>query len=150
MTNYRLCPEKPNRSNPRRFTARDVKRIIGYVDDSPVNIIADVAIALGFGALICLAAKVIQNGLALSVLATRIAGALAASAVLNAVIQILSRGVFLKVPLINQAVIILTVLVANSDALKSAVDGLIDTEEIDKVSAFLSELCDVIDLRGKL
>lgn len=145
------CYNKPNRKNPRVFTANDVARISRYaIDDgaSALQILAFVAISTGFGYVFCRAAKAVDTATSVSRVIVRIAGVLAASKLVDFLLTVVTRGAFSRLPVINRiaAAVILAVGVSEG-VYKLAKDFIDDESMVVEFSDLTHELCSIVKAR---
>ena len=148
------CYNKPNRTNARHFSARDVERIAKYAvrDGADVKrIIAAIAVAAGVGYLLCKASKVIQAYTTIAGLTRTIAVSVATAVLIDRAIQWLSRGYLQKLPFVRQLLVALTALsvyIAATDSLTGDDVGVVvdAVGNVTDIADFLQGICDYIDV----
>lgn len=143
-----VCINRPNRKNPRYFTAKDVKRIAKYaLDDgaSAFEIFAGVGFAMGLGYLFCVAARTIDNMASLNRLILRIAGITALGKLVDFILTVLSSGAYKRLKLTPRIGIAFIVMAAIVEPIMRGAKTLVEDAEI-MVSASekVHELCDKI------
>jgi len=143
-----VCYNRPNRKNPRVFTAKDVKRISKYALDDGANafeILAGVGFALGLGYLFCVAARTIDNSASIYRLVLRIAGITALGKFVDFVLTVLTSGAFKRIGALPRFGTVLLVIAAIIEPLLRGMGTLIsDAEIILSASETVHHLCDRI------
>jgi hypothetical protein len=136
---------KPNRTKARVFTARDVRRIAKYaIDDgaSPVDVLAGVAVFAGFGWILCVASRALDNSLSILRWAIKVGGIVAIQQVLDFLLTVVSKGLYKKLPKTTlAATLIILVLSTAEDILKALSSLLDDALLIDTAVEPLHQLC---------
>jgi len=127
------------------FTARDVGRIAKYSAEdgaSDVEILAEVAVALGYGWVICTAAKALNDALNVTSALIKIGGALAVSKLLDFLLTVISSGTFKKLA-VNKVIALLIVLAtATLESLIKAARSMIDkSAQIKQAAGQVRDLC---------
>ena len=150
----KVCYYKPNRSKPRKFTASDVARIARYAEkdgSGAARILAEVVVVLGFGVLVCKAAKVVAAYTTITGALKTVSVSVATAVFIDRAIQILSKGYLAKLPFVRQALVALTALAAyiaatdaiTGDDIEVVADAI---GSVSDVAEFLNELCDYVDV----
>lgn len=151
-----VCVNRPNRTNPRPFSEKDLERIAGYVNRDGISwlrIIAVILVTSGFAVLFCRFARAIENVLGILRIIREIAAVLAATAAINAIIIWLSRAKNVPIPIVSTIIGWLLVLFLAIRALAKGAAGLAsDLETIEDSAGWVSEICDhigdILTLRG--
>jgi len=140
-----VCVNRPNRTNPRKFTAKDVARISRYAaaDGSAVpEIIAGVLVALGLGYVVCALSRAIDNTLGILGIIKQLAALLAGAALTRALLAILERGLGVPIPPLRAAIVGLITLVLAIQALSKGAAALVsDLETIEDAASTIHDWC---------
>lgn len=114
---------KPNRSHPRHFTIKDLTRLTKYVErDSGLSkqeIFVYMAVALGFGTLLCKAARGIASMLTIMFWLEKITATLALGQLTTLIIQVLIKAKLVAPVGVN-------ILLAIAIAAITLIDGIVN------------------------
>lgn len=140
------CYDKPNRTEPRRYTDSDLKRIAGYVQRStganPWVLVATVAGGLGVGALLCRLADVWQTWTSLFSFLTRAGGLLATATLIRILFTNILRTPLARIPLVTAiALAIIAVMVLIERVLQAMIEAIGDAAFVNEVSEVLNTMC---------
>lgn len=140
------CFTRPFRAKPRVFTEKDVARIARYVVKggvSPLKVVGVVAGVLGFGWILCIAARAIDNAFTLTKFIAKIGGILALSRLIDFFLTVFTSGAFQRLARVARVSALVLLLIAVMDGLRKAISGVIgDAAIIEEASGFLHEACD--------
>lgn len=140
-----VCINRPNRKNPRYFTAKDVKRIAKYAQQdgaNPFEILAGVGFSVGLGYVFCVAARTIDNMASLSRLILRIAGITALGRFVDFVLTVLSSGAYKRLAKVKRIGLVLVIVAAIVEPILRGAKTLVEDAEIMvSASELVHDLC---------
>jgi len=144
-----VCYNKPNRSKPRVFTAKDVARIAKYASEDgadPRNIAVMVISALGLGYVICASAKAVNSAAGIAGLIVKIGGVLAVGKIVDFLLSVVTNGFFKKLPIVKRYLAVVVLALAVSEGILKAVQNLMNDASIISGAVELSnDLCERIN-----
>jgi len=144
-----VCVNRPNRSEPRHFTPKDVARISRYAAERHTvrNIFVAVIVGLGLGASVCVLARAVNRTLGvvglIKQLAALLASAAAAKALLN-LLQRLTRLPIARTPLI--ATVLITLYFVINAIVKGAASLASDLETIEDFAGKINDICEAVEI----
>jgi hypothetical protein len=141
------CYYKPNRTKPRRFTEKDVKRIAKYADNgsNKYRIAAEVLTALGLGAGFCIAAKFVTDYQKVIRIIKEVGSILAVKQVITVILRMLGDKAILAIPFVNRvAILAIVVVLAIEKVIDLIADVVEEAEAVDDVIDTLNNLCQSI------
>jgi len=140
-----VCFNRPYRSKPRVYTLSDVARIAKYTQKSgatPLQIIGTVAGVLGFGWLLCFAARSIDNAFTLTRFLAKIGGLLAFSKLMDFLLTVLTSGAFQRLARIAKISAVVALFIAVANGIVKAVTSIAnDAAIIEEASELLHNAC---------
>jgi len=143
-----VCIERPNRTEPRPFNERDLQRIAKLVQKSGVSvfkILGVVAFAIGLGAIICKAARLIDSFTGVLRILREIAIVLATSLAIKTMITFLQRSPIIRIPILNRVVIVVIILLVLIDRLMQRFSGLAKTlVDLEPITDTINNVCSAI------
>lgn len=108
-----------------------------------MEIVAGVAVFMGFGYLICIAARAVDNAYSFSRAILRIGGTVALGRLIDFLLTLLSSGAFRRLPRTNRLVLLLLLAISIAEGLLRAAKSLLeDISLIESASSAIHELCD--------
>lgn len=132
-----VCTYKPNRTKPRPFTEKDLRRIAKYVNEGGIpwfKILAAAAVGAGVGYLLCKLAQSVKNLSGLLGFVKQLALIATSAVAIRVLIEWLKKGKVARIPLVNRfalvLVIVLTIVEKIIESLSSVLDDVIFLEEI--------------------
>jgi hypothetical protein len=152
-----VCRNVPNRTKPRPFTAKDVRRIAKYAAEDGANaieIFAGVAGVLGFGYVFCRAARYLDSLISLTNLVAKIGGILAVGRVVDWLLTVLSNGAFRRLPIVGRYLSVIVLALAFVQGAFKALQSIIDEASVIKdlsntVHSLCSKVNDIVENVGE-
>lgn len=139
------CFTRPFRSKPRVFTLQDVARISKYAQKggaSPIAIIGTVAGVLGFGWILCFAAKSVDNAFTLTKFLAKIGGLLAFSKFMDFILTVVTSGAFARLARVAKLTAVVALFAAVASGIIKAVNSIVsDAAIIEEASDILHGAC---------
>ena len=144
----KVCYNKPNRKAIRHFTSKDVARIAKYaVRDgvSATEVLIYVAVAMGFGALICKVARVLSDVMSILSFVDQMAITLSVSAFLERLIYYLTYGKYIPWPPARKAAFALIAVMAFVNGIFAALGRLYSSfSDVKEIADTVSEWCSLV------
>lgn len=143
-----VCIERPNRTEPRPFTEKDLQRIARLVQKSGVSvfkILGVVAFAIGLGAIICKAGRLIDSFTGVLRILREISIVLATSLGIKILIEFLQKSPIIRIPILNKVVIVVIILLVLVDRLMQRFAGLAQTlVDLEPITDTINNVCSAI------
>lgn len=143
------CKSKPNRKHPRTWKPSDLRRIAKTLEKrghKPAKIIAEIAIGLGLGVVICKTASLLKAALSIKRMIAKLGGVLLLSSVIAAALQILSKGALIKVPILNRVGIGLIIILSILDGIIKQIKEIVEeVETVENITTLFDDVCKEIE-----
>lgn len=140
-----VCYNKPNRSKPRVFTAKDVERIARYaINDGadPLDVLVGILRSTGRSGQACQIVAGISLLLAISKLLIQIGGILAVGKILDFILSVLTNKLFQRLPWVRRVSAVLIIVAASYDGIiKAATEAVSDVGIYEALLESVSEIC---------
>lgn len=122
-----VCYTKQGRNKHRYYKSSDVGRIAVYAQrsgDSVEEILAVVLHRLGYSKYVCELLKAIKPIEVLFATLVKLGGALAVQALINVLLQVISKGAFLKVSKIRVLGVVAIIVISSLEAILKAIQEI--------------------------